>query len=571
MFKTIGKIGAVLYCAAIVVVSVLFTIRDANRNLKNDVVIEAGSKIRIQDFFEKCPDDARFVTDVSGINTNEPAVYQLKVFYDETFEKDVILRIEDHTAPKGVALPKSVYTTWNAPDAADCVGYLYDLSGIAKVEFAKEPEFKEGGDYSVPVIVTDVYGNEAEIDVPFTVIDDHTAPVITGVKNIEFFLDDEEPDFFEGIEVSDDFDDDPALLIDDSDVDYEKAGTYQIKYEAIDKAGNSSFKLAELTLKKPANNSAPKKKVVVNDDDDDYAGGSSNGASSGSTGSSSSAGTSTKAKAQKLAKKVMSGLWGSNDVATARNIFNWVHSHIYYTRVPGRPSYAKAAYRGFSKRSGDCYVYYACCKMLLDIAGIPNMMVKRYPVTGNNHYWNLVKLNGQWYHCDATVFKHRRTIYFMCTDKQINDKYHHFNGKLYPARAGGSTDYKPTDTPTPIPTNTNTPVPENPNTSGPTPTPVPETSQNPTPSVITTTTDNPTPTPVTTNTPTGTDDPTPTPVTTTKPTGTDEPTNTPTTPPADTPANTPTNTPKPATNTPTNTPKPKPTEAEAPSDTPAGE
>ena len=130
MYKYLGKIGAFLYVAAIVAVSVIFTVRDANRNYKKEVTIEAGSKIRIEDFFNNCPDDARFVTDVSSIDTNIPAVYQLRIFYDEAFEKDVILRIEDHTGPKGVALPKSLYSSWKMPDAADCVGYLYDLSGI---------------------------------------------------------------------------------------------------------------------------------------------------------------------------------------------------------------------------------------------------------------------------------------------------------------------------------------------------------------------------------------------------------------------------------------------------------
>ena len=37
MYKTFAKIGAALYCAAIIVVSVVFTIRDANKNLKKDV------------------------------------------------------------------------------------------------------------------------------------------------------------------------------------------------------------------------------------------------------------------------------------------------------------------------------------------------------------------------------------------------------------------------------------------------------------------------------------------------------------------------------------------------------
>ena len=109
MHKTVGRIAAFLYIAAILVVTVVFTIRDANRNLVREVTIEAGSEIKIEDFFKECPKDARFVTDISTIDTDIPAVYQLTVFYDEAFEKDVVLRIEDHTPPKGIARPKMQY------------------------------------------------------------------------------------------------------------------------------------------------------------------------------------------------------------------------------------------------------------------------------------------------------------------------------------------------------------------------------------------------------------------------------------------------------------------------------
>ena len=533
MNKNFAKIGAVLYCAAIVVATVCFTIRDANRNLKNDIVIEAGSEIRIEDFFERCPEDAKFLTDVSGIDTNEPAVYQLKVFYDEVFEKDVILRIEDHTAPRAIALPKLLYTTWKAPDATDCVGYLYDLSGIGKIEYKQEPVFREGGIYNVDVLVTDVYGNTATIDVPFTVIDDHTGPVIRGVKNLEVEANQGEPDFFDGVTVSDDYDDEPMIRIDDSEVDYSTPGVYKLRYEAIDKANNVSSRYVEITVKPST------KAASANTSNDGY------DVSGSDTGSGGSVGNVSKNDAKRLASKIMSGLWGKNDVETARNIFNWVHSHISYVHC-GSLSYAQAAYRGFSRRSGDCYVFYSCCKMLLDQAGIPNMMVKRYPVYGSNHYWNLVKLNGQWYHCDATRFRHRGSIYFMCTDAQINDKYHQFNGKLYPARAGGSTDFKPSDTPTPTddPTLETTTSPTSgsasltPTTTG---TPEPTGSAEPTSSVVGT----PTPTSGASQESTGT--PTPT----DKPEG--DPTNTPTSTPAEKPSNTPTN-------TPTSTPVPKPTD-----------
>ena len=542
MYKTIGKIGAFIYCAAIVVASVLFTIRDANKNLRKEVVVEAGDKIKIEDFFETCPSDAKFLTDVSSIDTTEPAVYQLKVFYDEAFEKDVVVRIEDHTAPRAVALPKSLYVNWKAPDAADCVGYLYDLSGIAKVEFEQEPVFNEGGLFDVPVLVTDVYGNTSSVAVPFAVIDDSKAPEIKGVHNLEMYVGGEEPDFFDGITVADDIDEEPVLKFDDSQVNYDKAGTYVIKYEAIDKAGNVNIIEAQLKLKKPAK--AVKKVNTKNASQGNSGSNANTGSAVVNTGS--SGGSSKKSAANKMASKIMAGLWRSSKVETARAIFNWVHSNIYYTHIRGRLSYEAAAYRGFSRRSGDCYVYYACCKMLLDQAGIPNMMVKRYPVTRSNHYWNLVKLNGQWYHCDATVFKHRRTIYFMCTDKQINDAYHHFNGSLYPARAGGSTSFKPTDTPKPTATNSPTPKPTAANTPKPTQaaTPVPTATNTPVPATAT-----PKPT---ADTPKPTAEPTKEP-TTAPATATPKPSS------ADTPKPTKADTPKPtATNT------AKPTKAEEP-------
>ena len=141
------------------------------------------------------------------------------------------------------------------------------------------------------------------------------------------------------------------------------------------------------------------------------------------------------------AEKVMATLWCDNEVDTARAIFTWVHSNITYLPLTTELSYEEAAYRGFTRKSGDCYVYFACSKMLLDCAGIPNIMIERYPVYDNGHYWNLVLLNGEWYHCDATVFKDHPDMYFMCTDDEIGDSHHSFDSSLYPERASSSSYY----------------------------------------------------------------------------------------------------------------------------------
>lgn len=502
-------IGASIILVILCVIA-FFVLRDDNDSaVKTDVVIEAGTPITIEAFFDAVPNNAEFATDVSGIDTTQPAVYQLKIRYGHNKEADVVLRIEDHTPPTGEPVPVTVYSNWKMPEAKDCVTNLYDLSGIAKIDYQEgEPKFTESGTYDVPILVTDVYGNSTVIRVPFTIINDVTPPVITGVHELTLEGNPDSLDFFGGVTVTDDTDPEPVIKIDDSQVDYTKAGVYPLTYLAVDKAGNVASVDTTLTVKMPEE---AKDTETKND----------NGS-----------GDSDKGDPYPLARKVMSGLYGSSDVETARNIFNWVHKTLWFRLLSGSRSYENAAYRGFTKHNGDCYVYYACCKMLLDEAGIPNMKVERYPrYNGNIHYWLLVKLNGEWYHCDATEgYSDHPGIWFMCTDDEINDRYHQFNGSLYPMRAGGSKEYKPSDTPTPTATLTPTATPST--TATPSPTPTVEVTQTQTPTPTPAQTDStvtPTPAPPATDTPTpaptATDTPVPTPTET--PVATDPPTPTP--------------------------------------------
>lgn len=454
-------------------------------NLKKEVVIEAGSSIKIEDFFSNCPVDAKFVTDVSDIDTDIPAVYQLTISYEKAFTEDVTLKIEDHTGPDGKAISQRVYTTWKMPEAEECVDSLYDLSGIAIVKYEEgTPKFEKSGEFSVPVIVTDMYGNDTVIKVPFTVVDDREAPVIEGVRDIEIEGDASDIDLLEGIFAYDDFDPEPTVKVNDFSVNYNKSGEYELTYSAIDEAGNVSNVKAMLKIVLPESNKDKNKDTEkdTSSDSDSTDSSSSSGSSSGSSGSSGSSSGSSSDSAYAAAEKVMNSLWRDSDVETARAIFKWVHSNISYQTVNDYMTYEEAAYRGFSKRNGDCYVYFACAKMLLDCAGIPNMMVERFPVYSNGHYWNLVQLDGEWYHCDATVFRDHPAMYFMCTDDEIDDSHHSFNGALYPERAGGSSDYQATPTPEPTatPTPTETPVPTPTDTPTPTPTEEPTETTEPT-------------------------------------------------------------------------------------------
>ena len=146
--KWIIASAAVILATAVFVVYMLF-FSDAGSKIKEDVILEAGTPITLDVFFDTVPGDAVFLTDISGIDQNVPAIYQLKIGYGNK-EAEVVLRIEDHTGPSGEPVPMTVYTNWKMPEAKECVNNLYDLSGVAKIEYQEgQPKFNAGGDFTV--------------------------------------------------------------------------------------------------------------------------------------------------------------------------------------------------------------------------------------------------------------------------------------------------------------------------------------------------------------------------------------------------------------------------------------
>ena len=99
-----------------------------------------------------------------------------------------------------------------------------------------------------------------------------------------------------------------------------------------------------------------------------------------------------------------------------------------------------AAYVGLTTHRGNCYTYYAVSRTLLDRAGIKNMEICRDD-PAKPHYWNLVNIDGAWYHFDACPHPNGHPLdSFLLTDaqvaayseKEVKDYYKFAAGK-YPA------------------------------------------------------------------------------------------------------------------------------------------
>lgn len=196
----------------------------------------------------------------------------------------------------------------------------------------------------------------------------------------------------------DDRDGKVPIQVDTSKINWNKSGVYRIWYKAKDRAENVSKTWAKVQVYKP--------------------------------------GTVERA-ADRVLASITRKSW--SDAKKARAIYRYARGHMTYVHNSPHSQWRVSALRSFRYSSGNCYNYYSLSRTLLTRAGIPNMMIKRYPTPrGMKHYWNLVYVNGGWYHFDTTP-RTRNANFCLLTDDQM---FHYSSGytfqfkrSLYPARA----------------------------------------------------------------------------------------------------------------------------------------
>lgn len=139
-----------------------------------------------------------------------------------------------------------------------------------------------------------------------------------------------------------------------------------------------------------------------------------------------------------MADQILSGI--INDAMDQRQkaeaIYNWVRGNLHYSGASATRDWVQEAYQGLRLRRGDCFTYYSVSQLLLSRAGIAGIEVVRS--TDNHHYWNLVNIDGSWYHFDATP-RRAGGYFFLWTDGQMEQYSRQHGGcftfdrRLYPA------------------------------------------------------------------------------------------------------------------------------------------
>ena len=364
------------------------------------VTVEAGTRdFQTADFLKRDV-DAEFVTDMSQTDTSHVGEQEI-VLNAGGKERTSTLVVQDTAAPK--AQPETVMIDIDGDLSADEL--VTDIEDATEVtcSFKEKPDLSQEGTVPVTVILTDEGGNTTEVDSEVEVIEDTEAPVIDGVAPLEGFIGDP-VSYKSEITVTDNCDKEVELEVDNSDVDTETPGTYDVRYTAEDRAGNSAEAETTITIKEKPEDYVEPEEVY--------------------------------AEADAVLEEITTEDMTLKEKAKA--IYDWCRSNIGYISTSEKDSWTNGAHQGFTQGQGDCFVFFSTAKALLTEADVPNIDVVKSDTSHSSHYWSLIDCGDGWYHFDATPRTGGGDL-FMLTDEELldysasHDNSHIFDQSLYPA------------------------------------------------------------------------------------------------------------------------------------------
>lgn len=368
-------------------------------DIKNTVQLEAGSEMMItpEDLVEDDKYDVSFLTDPSEIDISKPGKHEIQIEVDGRILTSII-EVIDTTPPTATAVDLEVWKD-ETVEAKSFAKDVLDTSGV-QFSFVGNPDFTQLGSHEITILMMDTYGNTSELKAMVTVKEDQEPPVFSGVRDKTVYVGDS-VSYKKNISVIDNKDEDLTFEVDSSKVNLKKVGTYEVRYSAIDSAGNKAEATSIITVEE----------FLVSDE-----------------------------MLYEAVDKILAEI--TNDSMTkrekAKEIYQYVRGHVAYTGSSDKSDWKKEAYRGIKNAVGDCFTYYAVSEAMLTRAGIENMKVTR--VGGRTkHFWNLINCGDGWYHFDSCPHKDKIQS-FMLTDAEVEEytkkrgnNYYTFDKSLYPA------------------------------------------------------------------------------------------------------------------------------------------
>lgn len=337
------------------------------RGIRDSYTLELGDTLEKSDVLldGRTEDEMLSQAAIDAVNAGGVGTYVLEYTYPDHVSTCTVT-VEDTTGPVLELKPVEVYQDENIA-LNDFLVSAQDLSGEVTVTADALPETKKVGTYTVTVEARDIWGNITSAQTELTVKPDLRGPDFSGMGTLTVEKN-STPDYTSGVKAYDTRDGEVKFTYDDSRVDLTKWGTYYVSYTATDRDGNKS---------------TYRRKVVVKHDAADR-----------------------KALVKEHAEKC-----GSSDPEKIRD---YVRNNIYYSSSWGG---SDPVWYGFTENRGNCYVHAKCLQALLQYYGHTVQVIH---TTDESHYWLIIRINGTWWHIDATPGSFH-TRYSLMNDDQRHE------------------------------------------------------------------------------------------------------------------------------------------------------
>lgn len=368
-------------------------------NMPSSITVEAG--ISTSELLElltaECKDNAPTVIGSYDAAAQPLGAHELKLM-GRYSEVSVEVTLIDTVAPQ---IKMKDFTTDRdmLPSPESFIAKCIDATKVT-YEYESVPDVSSTGRVNVTIIAKDAANNTAVGNATLTIIEDLQPPVLYGVKNL-YSYEGDTISYRSGVSAIDAVDGRVTVYVDSSKVRTSVAGTYPITYSATDSSGNTASQRAYVIVQQ-----------VTQSTLDEYA------------------------------DSILSELitQGMTEREKAKAIYDWCRKTLKYSTVTSHlmGNYYKAAYSGYRLHYGNCYTYYAVSRSLLTRAGITNQMIQRND-PAKPHYWNLVKIDGNWYHFDTCPQPYPNNDgCFLLTDSEVaayskkQTGYYSFAQNTYP-------------------------------------------------------------------------------------------------------------------------------------------
>ena len=369
-------------------------------NIKEKLEWNIGEALPVaEDFLVVEGSQISYLTDIREIDTSISNEYKVDFLVDGVYAQSMLL-VGDYKAPE--VITKDVQGWLNQPIEVEQFIVSIEDSSPVKCQYEIEPDWSILGEQKVKLIVSDENDNITVCNVLLTILEDTKSPVVS-VSNLDVTVGNV-ISYKKAISYYDNASsvEEMTVEIDNSNVNLDKVGVYDVIYTVMDVAGNvttvgSKVNVVEEVPSWNDEEMLRKKGFEV---------------------------------LEEIVKETMS------DYEKAEAIFQWVNTNIRFINFSEKDNFMRGAYEGLFLQKGDCFVYAATSKFLLTLANIPNIDVRK--ITDNpSHYWNLVYIEDGWYHFDATPTREGRKV-FLYTEEQLEEfsssrgNTHVYDKSLYP-------------------------------------------------------------------------------------------------------------------------------------------